>query len=110
MDPVRQSALTSNAKYRFITGKPGVGKTYFGCHVAEYELCTPSRGLEAHQRVLFLTFARNAVARIRQAYIERISVDEALSETVKCKRISDFNGRIRINTFAGFFWSLVGSY
>ena len=98
------------AKVRLITGSPGVGKTYFGCQIAEYELRTQTRGLKAYQRILFLTFARKAVASIRQAYLKRISDDIKLTETEKAKRRSEFYSRIHINTFAGFFWWFVESY
>lgn len=110
LDASRQSALTSKAKARLITGSPGVGKTYFGCQIAEYELRTQTQGLKGHQRILFLTFARKAVARIRQAYLQRISANIQLTETEKAKRRSQFYSCIDINTFAGFFWWLVESY
>ena len=34
----RQAALDSVAKVRLIEGAPGVGKTYFGCQLAQNEL------------------------------------------------------------------------
>jgi DNA helicase-2/ATP-dependent DNA helicase PcrA len=110
LDANRQFALKSNAKARLITGSPGVGKTYFGCQIAEYELRTQTRGLKAYQKILFLTFARKAVARIRQAYLQHISANIKLTEMEKAKRRSQFYSRIDINTFAGFFWWLVESY
>ena len=110
MDSIRQSVLTSMAKVRLITGKPGVGKTYLGCEIAEYELCNINRSLLPHQKILFLTFARNAVARIRQAYLERISYDLTLSDRQKKARQSLFHERVCVNTFAGFYWWLVEAY
>ncbi|MFC2146715.1 AAA family ATPase, partial [Acidobacteriota bacterium] len=106
----RISAQISKAKVRIIKGNPGVGKTYLGCQIAEYELQTPIRGLRIHQKILFLTFARNAVARIRQAYLKHISNDTRLSDTEKTRKQSNFHNRVRLNTFAGFFWWLVESY
>lgn len=98
MDKVRESALQSKAKARLITGEPGVGKTYFGCQIADLELDSSERGVGLHQKILFLTFARHAVARIRQVYIQQACKENKLVE------------RVNINTFAGFFWWLVKSY
>ena len=77
---VRQTAIDSKAKVRLITGNPGVGKTYFGCQIAEYELRSPSHGVSRYQKILFLLFARNAVARIRQAYRQQLANDTTISE------------------------------
>lgn len=107
---VRQTAINSDAKVRLITGKPGVGKTYFGCQVTDHELRNPALGVSRYQKVLFLTFARNAVARIRQAYNQQLSKDTTIPERIKEKRISEFNARVHLNTFAGFFWWLITSY
>jgi DNA helicase-2/ATP-dependent DNA helicase PcrA len=106
----RQAALESQANIRLVTGDPGVGKTFFGCKIAEWELSGKKNKLNLYQKILFLTFARNAVARIRQAYIQQISEKDDLSEDVKAKLISNFHKRIHVNTFAGFFWWLVESY
>jgi len=67
----RQAALDSVAKVRLIEGAPGVGKTYFGCQLAHNELQSRTVIKKSYQSILFLTFARNAVARIRQAYSEQ---------------------------------------
>ena len=109
VDP-RQAALESKSKIRLITGDPGVGKTFFGCKIAEWELSGKKNKLNSAQKILFLTFSRNAVARIRQAYIQQISDKDEVSESRKTKLISDFHNRIHVNTFAGFFWWLVESY
>lgn len=106
----RQAALESKSKIRLITGDPGVGKTFFGCEIAEWELSGKKNKLNSAQKILFLTFSRNAVARIRQAYIQQISDKDEVSESRKTKLISDFHNRIHVNTFAGFFWWLVESY
>jgi DNA helicase II / ATP-dependent DNA helicase PcrA len=99
---VRQAVLTSEAAVRLLNGEPGVGKTYFGCEIAE-------NWLRNHRnKVLFLTFARNAVARIRQVYAARI-LDQMASER-KQETFEFFKEGVRIETFAGFFWWLVESY
>jgi hypothetical protein len=110
MDTVRRSALLSAAKVRLVLGTPGTGKTYLGCEIAEYELNSPERGVGPHQKVLFLTFARNAVARIRQAFLERAMADKTEDAAREQPRGSKFLDRVRLDTFAGFFWWLVGSY
>ena len=107
---VRKTAINSDAKVRLITGKPGVGKTYFGCQITDHELRNPDLGVSRYQKVLFLTFARNAVARIRQAYNQQLSKGTTIPEKIKEKRISEFNARVHLNTFAGFFWWLIASY
>lgn len=89
--------MESIAHSRLIQGKPGVGKTWFGCQLAQYEL---SHKIGQDQKILFLTFARNAVARINEAFTKQITEKER-------KRIKK---RLRIDTFAGFFWWLVESY
>lgn len=110
LDDPRQAALESQANVRLVTGNPGVGKTFFGCKVAEWELSGQKSRLNPFQKILFLTFARNAVARIRQAYLQQISEKDDLSEKNKSKLKSDFHNRIHVNTFAGFFWWLIESY
>lgn len=85
---------------RLIQGEPGVGKTWFGCELAQYELSNPSLGVQRHKKILFLTFARNAVARIRQVFTQQTGLDE--------KKGAEF--RVQVETFAGFFWWLVESY
>ena len=67
----RQAALESQSKVRLVTGAPGVGKTFFGCNVAEWELSSSQIKISPFQKIIFLTFARNAVARIREAYIQQ---------------------------------------
>jgi len=110
LDDPRQAALESQANVRLVTGDPGVGKTFFGCKIAEWELSIQRNRLRPFQKILFLTFARNAVARIRQAYLQQISEKDDLIDKYKAKLISDFHNRIHVNTFAGFFWWLVESY
>lgn len=106
MDDSRTTALLSAAKVRLILGAPGVGKTYFGCEVAEHELDT---SLSARPgRILFLTFARNAVARIRQSYLCHIAPSG--SDAGNSGRLRRFSSRIELNTFAGFFWWLNEAY
>jgi len=103
LDDPGQAALESQANVRLVTGTPGVGKTFFGCKIAEWELSGQKSRLNPFQKILFLTFARNAVARIRQAYLQQISEKDDLSEKNRSKLKSDFHNRIHINTFAGFF-------
>ena len=98
----RQRILESNEKVRLIEGKPGVGKTWFGCELAKYELEHAERGVQSHQKILFLTFARNAVARIRQAFVEQNQLNPDI--------LKKLDERLRIDTFAGFFFWLASSY
>lgn len=101
----RQAALDSEAKVRLIEGAPGVGKTYFGCQLAQCELQSHTVVKKSYQSVLFLTFARNAVARIRQAYMLQTGNMRRLAGAESPAKI-----RVRIDTFAAFFWWLVDSY
>jgi DNA helicase-2/ATP-dependent DNA helicase PcrA len=102
LDSSRKEILKSDAMVRLVQGEPGVGKTWFGCELAQYELSNPSLVVGRHQKILFLTFARNAVARIRQVFTKQTTADE--------KKKKEFTKRVRIETFAGFFWWLVDSY
>lgn len=101
-DSSREDILRSRAKVRLIEGNPGVGKTWFGCQLAQYELDNPILGVPPYQKVLFLTFARNAVARIRQVFTEQALADD--------KKAKAFAQRVRVDTFCGFFWWLVECY
>lgn len=92
-------------------GAPGVGKTFFGCQLAVHELRSGGVVRRSGQRVLFLTFARNAVAQIRKAYIDQSSSLEQAppsGETVMTAR--DAMKRVRIDTFGAFCWWLVMAY
>jgi hypothetical protein len=102
MDELRKAILDSQATVKLIEGKPGVGKTWFGCELAYHALTHPPFGVHSHQKILFLTFARNAAARIRQVFMGQRPMN----------RIGKNNllERIRIDTFCGFFWWLVESY
>ena len=102
MDESRKRILESKARVRLIEGKPGVGKTWFGCELAHHELTHPALGVQSHQKILFLTFARNAVARIRQVF-----GDQRLSDRTEADDLAKW---VRIDTFCGFFWWLVESY
>jgi len=102
VDALREQILQSDAKVRLIQGEPGVGKTWFGCQLAQHELDNPGMGVRSHQKVLFLTFARTAVARIREAFTRQASLDE--------EKRKHFARRVRTGTFAGFFWWFVESY
>jgi DNA helicase-2/ATP-dependent DNA helicase PcrA len=106
----REAALISLARVRLITGAPGVGKTYFGCRLAQYELQVRRTIKQSYQSALFLTFARNAVARIRQAYIAQVGSKTAGKTVRSAKAEKDFENRVRIDTFAAFFWWIVDSY
>ena len=106
MDKAREHILLSQEPVRLVLGKPGAGKTYLGCAIAAHELMDQSRGLTRHQKVLFLTFARNAVARIRKVFLDR----KESSQTSNRSEQEAFRERVRIDTFAGFFWWLVGAY
>lgn len=107
MTDVREEILASTAPVRLVTGGPGVGKTYFGCELAERHLMSVDTA--NRQKVLFLTFARNAVARIRQAYDQRILNDGGSGHTRR-QRAEWLRDRIRLDTFAGFFWWVVENY
>lgn len=98
MDSSREDILKSLKKTRLVEGEPGVGKTWFGSQLAKYELDNPQRGVQPHQKILFLTFARNAVARFRQVLADQNKLDEKIEE------------RLRVDTFAGFFWWVVSCY
>lgn len=106
----RQAALDSQARVRLIVGAPGVGKTYFGCQLAQYELQVRRTIKQSYQSVLFLTFARNAVARIRQAYLQQTCVIPPGTARRFVGDESNVVSRVRIDTFAAFFWWLVESY
>lgn len=106
----REAALNSPARIRLILGAPGVGKTYFGCELAQYELQTRCIVKKPYQSVLFLTFARNAVARIRQAYVAQAVAMRPGTTFRSLKNEKDLENRVRIDTFAAFFWWLVDSY
>ncbi|MBU3935791.1 AAA family ATPase, partial [Patescibacteria group bacterium] len=106
----RQAALNSEARVRLIEGAPGVGKTYFGCQLAQYEFQAHRAIKQSYQSVLFLTFARNAVARIRQAYLEQTCILQPGTIRRAVSTESPVASRVRIDTFAAFFWWLVDSY
>ena len=106
MDDSRRAALLSAAKVRLVLGAPGVGKTYFGCEIAEYELDTSLSTRPG--KILFLTFARNAVARIRQSYLCHVAPPS--NEAASSGRLRRFASRVELNTFAGFFWWLNEAY
>lgn len=99
MDEQRKAALNSSAKVRLIEGAAGSGKTHFGCQLALHELDS-GRFVQQHQGVLFLTFARNAVARIREVMCGQMSEEQR----------RDFQKRTRVETFCAFFWWLVECY
>ncbi|MEN6426175.1 MAG: ATP-dependent helicase [Phycisphaerales bacterium] len=102
MDESRQKILSSQAKVRLVEGRPGVGKTWFGCELAKHELSHSPLGVKPHQKILFLTFARNAVARIREVLLP--------SGERNADKDQNPMARVRIDTFCGFFWWLVDSY
>lgn len=107
MNEERKVALNSPASCRLIVGSPGVGKTYFGCQIADYEIRTRRTIRHPYQKVLFLTFARNAVARIREIYF---SQNDPATPSRGSMSSDHSTLRIRIETFAGFCWWLVDSY
>lgn len=109
LPPDRQVVLNCTAKVRLITGKPGVGKTYFGCQIAKHAISHQDE-IGPQHRVLFLTYARNAVARIRQSLFAPVGADETPSATYENQGRSELQNRIRLNTFHGFFWWLVECY
>jgi DNA helicase-2/ATP-dependent DNA helicase PcrA len=109
LDDGRRAALDSAERVRLIIGAPGVGKTFFGCQLAECEVGTGRIVKKPYQKVLFLTFSRNAVARIRQ-----IVQTDSTNGSKRKEPTFGLNGgqedHIRIETFAGFFWWLTESY
>ncbi len=111
MNPAWAEVINSQAPVRLVQGKPGVGKTHLGCNIALHELGNPNSLIKPHQRVLFLTFARNAVARIREVIADKTLVRAGSSKS----ELVDLDSRglcqrIRVETFHGFFWWLVSSY
>ncbi len=107
-DTVRRAALASTAHVRLVLGAPGVGKTYFGCELAAHELQTGGVVRPPDQRVLFLTFARNAVARIRETYAAQSeAIHVSARNTLDTRREMQ---RVRIDTFAAFSWWLADAY
>ena len=107
----RRAALNSTARIRLIIGEPGVGKTFFGCQLAEHEIGTARILTKPYQKVLILTFARNAVARIRQILLHQATTNiesSATQDLVVRRRVLE--DRIRIDTFSGFFWWLIDSF
>jgi DNA helicase-2/ATP-dependent DNA helicase PcrA len=77
-----------------ILGGPGSGKTTIALLKASNEINTRSVG--GHQRVLFLSFARATVARVREAAADLIA-----PETLRS---------IEISTYHGFAWKLLRSH
>lgn len=107
----RQAALTSAARVRLVLGEPGVGKTYFGCQLAEHELRTRRIVGAPNQRVLFLTFARNAVARIRETYVGQVEASLSAQPTIRDRlQVREEMQRVRIDTFGAFSWWLATAY
>jgi len=98
----RRVILECPARVRLVEGEPGVGKTWFGCELAQYESTHPALGVQSPATILFLTFARNAVARIRQVLTTTSPSSEA--------KTHHSAKRMRIDTFCGFSWWLVESY
>jgi DNA helicase-2/ATP-dependent DNA helicase PcrA len=107
----RQAILSSSAKVRVVLGAPGVGKTYFGCQLAGHEMRSRVIVRRPGQRVLFLTYARNAVARIREAYAKQ--AEQGVPNPVSVTAIiaaGDALQHVRIDTFGAFCWWLVTGY
>lgn len=103
MNPKRvlDRIFASSSDSFLVTGAPGTGKTTLGCLLAASAVERGSLGITGHKCVLFLTFARNAVARIREALGRHLESPSAMSFA---------DDRIRISTFHGFFWWLVDCY
>lgn len=110
-DTHREAVLLSNARVRLVQGSPGVGKTYFGCQLAEYELRAKRIVANSNQKILFLTFARNAVAQIRQAYVRHVEASASPGSVREDKqRKQAVLRRVRIDTFSAFSWWLATAY
>lgn len=103
----RKQAINSKARVLLIQGKPGVGKTFFGCQFADHALNTAI--IQPKGKILILTFARNAVARIRQVFLQQ-TTSSGGTEVDRLRRQKTFNDRVRMETFAGFFWWLISAY
>lgn len=109
-DKMMDKVLSSASRVHLLSGKPGVGKTYFGCCLADYALHEPAGVLRPFQRVLFLTFSRNAVARIKETFLNQLEEEGDSPDSAYRRERKDFENRVRVNTFHGFFWWLIESY
>ena len=84
--------LLSSSNNSIVLGGPGSGKTTIALLKAKEEVSSLSTG----QKILFLSFARATVARVLESssqYIDRVSLKS-----------------IEINTYHGFFWSILRSH
>lgn len=99
----REAILASKASVRLVQGPPGSGKTFFGCQLADYALRADEALRPARTKILFLTFARNAVAQIRAAYAKLSGSETANADAPTSKRI-------RVETFSAFCWWLASGY
>jgi DNA helicase-2/ATP-dependent DNA helicase PcrA len=88
----RQSILDAGG-HCLVMGGPGSGKTTLALLKA---LARIDAGLRPSQEVLFLSFSRAAVARIRDAVRGQIRFDKA--------------GALAVQTFHSFFWQILRSH
>jgi DNA helicase II / ATP-dependent DNA helicase PcrA len=89
----KQRVLVTNG-HILILGGPGSGKTTIA--LLKAKTAVESKVIAAHQRVLFLSFARATVARVRELAGDLVPVDHL--------RFID------INTYHGFTWNLLRSH
>lgn len=87
----RKAIIDSDANL-LVLGGPGSGKTTIALIKANGEI----RNIGKNQKILFLSFARATVARVQESASEIID-----KESVKL---------IEINTYHGFFWSILKSH
>ncbi len=93
LSPEKQRVLDT-AGHMLILGGPGSGKTTIALVKANSAIATGK--IRTHQRVLFLSFARATVARVREAAEGCVSAEHLRS--------------VEISTYHGFAWKLLRSH
>ncbi len=89
----RQRFIDLNS-HNLVLGGPGSGKTTVSLIKAEQEIAAGN--LKAHQRILFLSFARATISRVAEASRAYLKNDS--------KKL------LEINTYHGFCWGILQSH
>lgn len=92
-DPEKVRLLESDSRNLLIIGHPGSGKTTMGLMKAKQLI---DLGLKQGQKVLFLSFARTSVLRVKERVAQLIEKD-----------VSD---QIEVDTYHGFAWNIIRSH